>query len=119
MLRRGEVRWARLSPIEGHEQAGNPRPVLIVSDDRYMLARRLAVGFPLTTNDRLKPPLAVEITSVKDRRSFALPGQIRTLAVSRFGTVLAIATEREIEACLSAFLHICGRAPARTADNDG
>lgn len=61
-MRRGEVRWARLGPIEGHEQDGH-RPVLIVSDDRYMLTRNLAIVFPLTTNDRLLAPLAVELPS--------------------------------------------------------
>lgn len=119
MLRRGEVRWTRLSPVEGHEQDGNPRPFLIVSDDRYMLARKLVVGFPLTTNDRLKYPLAVEIPSVTGRRSFALPGQIRTLALTRFGTVLAVATEGEMEACFRAMMQICGRVPPMKVHNDG
>jgi mRNA interferase MazF len=121
VLKRGEVRWAWLSPVEGHEQAGH-RPVLIVSEDRYNVARRLAVVFPLTTNERLKPPLSIELAPIRGRRSFALPGQIRTLAVSRFGPVLAVATESEIEACFSAMLHICGRrpkAPTSGVANDG
>jgi mRNA interferase MazF len=117
-MRRGEVRWAQLGPIVGHEQDGH-RPVLIVSDDRYMTARKLAIVFPLTTSDRLKAPLAVELPSFTARRSFALPGQIRTLAVARLGAVLGVVSEREVERCLDAMMHICGRLPARRADNDG
>ena len=117
-MRRGEIRWARLGPVQGHEQDGH-RPVLLVSDDRYMAARRLAIVMPLTTNDRMKPPLAVELLVHTDRRSFALPGQIRTLSVSRLGAVLATASDREMNACLDAMLQICGRTPPRRADNDG
>lgn len=117
-VRRGEVRWARLGPVEGHEQDGH-RPVLIVSVDRYMAARKLAVVLPMTTNDRLKEPLAIELRSFAAARSFALPGQVRTLSVTRFGSVLGVVADREIDECLSAMLHICGRAPARKADNDG
>jgi mRNA-degrading endonuclease toxin of MazEF toxin-antitoxin module len=50
-MRRGEVRLGG-PPVEGRERAGH-RPVLLVSDDRYAIARKLAVVFPLTTNDRL------------------------------------------------------------------
>lgn len=117
-MKRGEVRWARLSPVEGHEQAGH-RPVLIVSDDRYMQRLKLAVVFPLTTSARMLPPLAVELLVQTDRRSFALPGQVRALAVTRIGALLATASEREMTTCLDAFLHLCGRAPAWKADNDG
>ncbi len=116
-MRRGEVRWARLSPVEGHEQRGH-RPVLIVSDDRYMLSRKLAIVFPLTTNERLKLPLAVPLPSVSGGVSFALAGQIRTLAVTRLGPKLGVVTEREIDACFTAMLHICGRVPPQMADND-
>jgi mRNA-degrading endonuclease toxin of MazEF toxin-antitoxin module len=106
-----------LSSVEGHEQAGH-RPVLIVSDDRYTMARKLAIVFPLTTNDRLKRPLTVELPSLTGRRSFALPGQVRSLSVTRLGNALGTVTAREIDACLTAMLHICGRVPKRTADND-
>lgn len=117
-MRRGEVRWAHLGPVVDHEQAGH-RPVLIVSDDRYMASRKLAIVFPLTTSDRLQAPLAIELPSLVGRRSFALPGQVRTLAVSRLGSVIGMAPRQEIDACLSAMLHLCGRLPARMADNDG
>ena len=33
-LLRGEIRWAELSPVRGHEQAGL-RPVLILSQDVF------------------------------------------------------------------------------------
>lgn len=117
-MRRGEVRWATLNPVVGHEQAGH-RPVLLVSDDRYMVSRGLAVVMPLTTNDRMKLPLAIELLAHSDKRSFVLPGQVRTLSVSRLGAVLATASPREMDACLDALMQICGRTPPRRAQNDG
>ena len=117
-MRRGEIRWARLTPTEGHEQAGH-RPVLIVSEDRYIAARKIVLAFPLTTSTRIAAPIAIELLVHSDKRSFALPGQVRTLSVSRLGSLLATATEREMDACLDAFLQICGRRPPMRAHNDG
>src|SRR3990170_9017156 len=94
---RGEVRWADLNPVRGHEQPGR-RPVLILSHDVF--------------NDRSGTVIAVAITSQEPRASFPLtvesraPGlpkrswikvsQIRTLATERLGRRLARASEEEI-----------------------
>lgn len=119
-MRRGEVRWAQLGPVVGHEQDGH-RPVLIVSDDRYTTSRRLAIVFPLTTSDRIKAPVSIElpsVTSATGRRSFALTGQVRTLAVQRLGGVLAEVTDRELGSCLDAMLWVCGRRVPVRGQND-
>lgn len=53
--RRGEVWWADLSPVRGHEQAGR-RPVLVVSDDAYnQSALDMAFVVPLTRTLRSWP----------------------------------------------------------------
>lgn len=50
--RRGEVWWADLSPVRGHEQAGR-RPVLIVSDDGFNRSGLdMAIVVPLTSAQR-------------------------------------------------------------------
>jgi len=45
---RGDIRWADLNPVRGHEQGG-PRPVLILSHDIF--------------NERSGTVIAVAITS--------------------------------------------------------
>ena len=55
---RGEIRWADLNPVRGHEQSGQ-RPVLILSHDIFnarsgtviavaLTARAQKAGYPLT-----------------------------------------------------------------------
>ena len=55
---RGEIRWADLDPVRGHEQAGR-RPVLVLSHDVFnersgtviavaVISREPRAGFPLT-----------------------------------------------------------------------
>jgi mRNA interferase MazF len=52
---RGEVWFARLDPIVGHEQGGE-RPCLIVSDDRLNHGRAtLVIVVPITRTDRGLP----------------------------------------------------------------
>lgn len=49
---RGEVWYARLDPIVGHEQGGE-RPCLIISDDRFNHSHAgLAVVVPITRTER-------------------------------------------------------------------
>ncbi len=118
MPHRGEVWWADLNPIMGHEQAGF-RPVLVVSDDRCNRLG-LVLGVPLTTRDKLSPPLALDLGIVELKRAFALPAQLRSLSVVRLGRVLATGRTADVERCLDAFLQLCGRRPAvKKADNDG
>jgi mRNA interferase MazF len=87
---RGDIRWADLNPVRGHEQAGL-RPVLVLSHDVFndrsgtavavaLTSREPAAGFPLTL-ECLLPGLP--------KRSWALIGQIRTLSTDRLGKRLA------------------------------
>ena len=81
---RGEIRWADLNPVKGHEQAGN-RPVLILSHDVFNERSGTAIaltsqfqraGFPLT--------LKIEASGLK-KESWIKISQIRTLSVERIG----------------------------------
>ena len=54
---RGEIRWADLNPVRGHEQAGR-RPVLVVSHDVF--------------NQRSGTVIAVALTSQEPRAGFPL-----------------------------------------------
>ena len=54
---RGDVRWAELDPVRGHEQAGR-RPVLVLSHNVF--------------NDRSGTVIALALTSQEPRAGFPL-----------------------------------------------
>jgi mRNA interferase MazF len=94
---RGDIRWAELNPVRGHEKAGT-RPVLILSHDVFnersgtviavaMTSQEPRAGFPLTWESKA-PGLA--------KRSWIKIGQVRTLSVERIGKRLARASEEEM-----------------------
>ena len=106
---RGEVRWADLNPVRGHEQAGQ-RPVLILSHDVFnersgtviavaMTSQEPRAGFPLTLESR-----AAGLT----KRSWVKISQIRTLSVDRIGRRLARAPEEELARVLDGLNEIVG-----------
>jgi mRNA interferase MazF len=115
VIRRGDVYWADLAPVRGHEQEGK-RPVLVISDDRYNGASHMAIVVPLTT--RQKPwrfPLIVFVGIVDGKSAWALPAQVRAISAVRLGagrplgTVLPDALERVVDGVA----RLCGRpAPA-------
>jgi mRNA interferase MazF len=81
---RGDIWWANLDPVRGHEQAGT-RPVLIISHDVFnersgtvialaMTSQPPSAGYPLTyalADGTLAKPSWVKIS------------QIRTLSIQR------------------------------------
>ena len=106
---RGEIRWADLNPVRGHEQAGR-RPVLILSHDVFndrsgtvialaMTSQEPRAGFPLTLESR-----ADGLT----KRSWVKISQIRTLSVDRLGQRLARASEEELARVLDGLNEIIG-----------
>ncbi len=94
---RGEIRWADLNPVRGHEQDG-VRPVLILSHNIF--------------NDRSKTVIAVIITSQPQKSGFPLTlllesgnlpkqswakiGQIRTLSAERIGKTIGKVSDEEL-----------------------
>lgn len=117
--KRGDVVWARFdAQTEGHEQRG-PRPVLVLSVDGFNAKMQLVVCICLTTKSKYQSPLEVEVSVTAGKRSFALPGQVRTFSVRRLGAVIGRVSEAEIQACLDALMKLCGRAIPMKADNDG
>ena len=106
---RGDIRWAALNPVRGHEQAGR-RPVLVLSHDVFnersgtviavaMTSQEPRAGFPLTLESRaegLKKPSWIKIS------------QIRTLSVDRIGPRLARASEEELARVLDGVGEILG-----------
>ncbi len=61
---RGDIRWADLDPVRGHEHAGQ-RPVVVLSHDIF--------------NERSGTVIAAALTSQEPRAGFPLTLQLRTL----------------------------------------
>lgn len=106
---RGEIRWADLNPVRGHEQAGR-RPVLVLSHDVFnersgtviavaMTSQEPRAGFPLTLESRAKG---------LTKRSWVKISQVRTLSVDRIGQRLARASEEEVARVLDGLNEILG-----------
>jgi mRNA interferase MazF len=108
---RGEIRWADLNPVKGHEQAGL-RPVLILSHDVFnersgtviamtMTSQEPRAGFPLTWESRA-PGLT--------KRSWVRISQIRTLSAERIGRLLGRADTAELAKVVEGLNEIIGEA---------
>jgi mRNA interferase MazF len=94
---RGEVRWADLNPVRGHEQAGQ-RPVLVLSHDVFNERSGTVIAVAMTSQEpRAGFPLTLESHAAGlNKRSWIKISQVRTLSVDRMGKRLARASEEEV-----------------------
>ena len=86
---RGEVRWADLNSVRGHEQAGI-RPVVILSHDVFNERSGTVIAMAVTSQpQRAGFPLSLELEETAlPKRSWVKISQIRTLSVDRIGNVI-------------------------------
>ena len=94
---RGEIRWADLNPVRGHEQAGL-RPVLIVSHDIFNEKSGTVIAVAITSQlQKAGFPLTLELKSPNlPKKSWLKISQIRTLSVERIGKVIGKASLEEL-----------------------
>lgn len=94
---RGEIRWADLNPVRGHEQAGL-RPVLILSHDIFNERSGTVIAVAVTSQPQKAGfPLTLELKSPNlPKKSWLKISQIRTLPVERIGKVIAEASLDEL-----------------------
>jgi mRNA interferase MazF len=105
---RGEIRWADLNPVRGHEQAGE-RPVLILSHDVFNDRSGTVIAVALTSQEpKAAYPLTLELTARLPKRSWVKISQIRTLSTERIGKRLGRASEEELAAVLDGLCEIVG-----------
>ncbi len=104
---RGEVRWADLHPVRGHDQAGE-RPVLVLSHDVFNERSGTVIAVALTSQEpRAGYPLTLELTSAKlPKRSWVKTSQIRTLSTKRIGRRLGRASDEEVGRVIEGLLEI-------------
>jgi mRNA interferase MazF len=106
---RGDVRWAELDPVRGHEQAGR-RPVLVLSHDVFNERSGTVIAVALTSQEpRAGFPLTLESKAAGlTKRSWVKISQIRTLSVDRIGAKVARASEEELARVLDGLNEILG-----------
>lgn len=94
---RGEVRWADLNPVRGHEQAGL-RPVLILSHEIFNERSGTVIAVVITSKpQRAGFPLTLELkTADLPKKSWAKISQIRTLSMERIGKLISKASQEEL-----------------------
>ncbi|TFH34547.1 MAG: type II toxin-antitoxin system PemK/MazF family toxin [Anaerolineales bacterium] len=81
---RGDIYWADLNPVRGHEQAG-VRPVIIISHDVFNENSGTVIAMTITRQpQRAGFPLTHELISGKIRnQSWVKISQVRTISTSR------------------------------------
>jgi mRNA interferase MazF len=106
---RGNIHWADLNPVRGHEQAGL-RPVLILSQDVFNERSGTVIAMALTSQpQRAKYPLTYELKSGRlPKRSWIKISQIRTLAVERIGEKIGHTTPEELAHIIEGLNEIIG-----------
>ncbi|NQW04956.1 MAG: type II toxin-antitoxin system PemK/MazF family toxin [Acidobacteria bacterium] len=106
---RGEVRWADLNPVRGHEQAG-ARPVLVLSHDVFNERSGTVIAVALTSQKpRAQFPLTLELRAAKlPKRSWVKIGQVRTLSTVRIGRRLGRVSDEELIEVLEGLFELVG-----------
>ena len=106
---RGEIRWANLDPVVGHEQAGQ-RPVLVLSHDVFNERSGTVIAVALTSQEpRAGFPLSFESRAKGlPKRSWVKISQIRTLSTERIGRKIARVAAEELIRVLEGLNEIVG-----------
>jgi len=95
---RGDIVWANLNPVLGHEQAGR-RPVVVLSANVFNEHSGTVIAMALTSQpQRAGFPLAMELQSLKTGKpAWVKISQIRTLSTRRLGKKLGRVSTDELQ----------------------
>ena len=106
---RGDIVWADLNPVKGHEQAGL-RPALILSPEVFNDRSGTVIAIALTSQpQRAGFPLTMEITSVSlPKPTWVKISQIRILSVERLGKKMGHVSDAEMSQIIEGLNEIIG-----------
>src|SRR5439155_21713021 len=95
---RGDIVWANLNPVVGHEQAGR-RPVVVLSADVFNEHSGTVIAMALTSQpQRAGFPLVLELESVNVGKPTCVKiSLIRTLSTRRLGKKLGRVSPDELQ----------------------
>ena len=110
---RGDILWADLNPVKGHEQAGF-RPVLILSPEVFNERSGTVIALALTSQpQRAGFPLTMEIASVTlPKPTWVKISQIRTLSVQRLSKRMGHVSDDEMSQVVEGLNEIIGEQSA-------
>jgi len=106
---RGEIRWADLNPVRGHEQAAL-RPALILSHDIFNERSGTVIAMAITSQpQRAGFPLILKLKSGNlPKQSWIKISQIRTLSVERIGKIIGKVSPEELNQVVEGLNEIIG-----------
>ena len=106
---RGEIRWADLNPVRGHEQGGT-RPVVILSHDIFNERSGTVIAMAITSQpQRAGFPLTMELKSADlPKRSWVKISQIRTLSANRIGNRIDVLEPEQLSRLIDGLTEIIG-----------
>ena len=106
---RGDVVWADLNPVRGHEQGGQ-RPLVVLSEDVFNARSGTVIAMAITSQvQRAGFPLTLELTNVKlPKRSWVKISQVRTLSVQRIGKKIGRVSPEELHRLIEGLNEIVG-----------
>lgn len=94
---RGEIYWADLNPVVGHEQAGQ-RPVLILSREVFNKHSGTVIAAAITSQPQKAGfPLSLELSGAElPKKSWVKISQVRILSIKRLGKKIGTASAAEV-----------------------
>jgi len=106
---RGELRWADLNPVRGHEQRGT-RPIVVLSHDVFNKRSGTVIAMAVTSQpQRAGFPLTLELESSKlPKRSWVKISQVRTLSVNRIGDLIETLPPEQLNQLIEGLNEIIG-----------
>lgn len=88
---RGDIFWADLNPVRGHEQAGE-RPIVVLSHDVFNERSGTVIALAITSQPQQAGfPLTYELPESTNlpNKSWVKISQVRTLSTQRLGRKIA------------------------------
>ena len=107
---RGDIVWADLNPVIGHEQAGR-RPVVVISQDVFNERSGTVIAMAITGQpQRAGYPLTLELESGDlPKKSWVKISQVRTLSVLRLEEKIGRISPEELEQLIEGLNEIIAR----------
>ena len=106
---RGDIIWADLNPVIGHEQSGL-RPVLVLSHEVFNRNSGTVIAAAITSQpQRAGFPLTLELEGIQlPKKSWVKISQIRTLSVKRLRKKMGNALDEDLARIVEGLNEIIG-----------